>query len=54
MGVKIKRIYAAPEQEDGVRVLVDRLWPRGLKKRDAQIDLWLKSAAPSAEATTAR
>lgn len=49
VGVNIKRIYAAPEQEDGVRVLVDRLWPRGLKKSDAQIDLWLKSAAPSAQ-----
>jgi len=45
---RIKRIYAPPAGDDGVRVLVDRLWPRGLSKREAMIDEWLKEAAPSA------
>jgi uncharacterized protein YeaO (DUF488 family) len=45
MTVKIKRVYEKPERGDGVRILVDRLWPRGIKK-DA-IDLWLKDVAPS-------
>lgn len=49
MSVTIKRIYSVPDTGDGTRVLVDRLWPRGLKKADARIDLWLKSAAPSVE-----
>ncbi len=53
MEVKIKRIYATPEPSDGVRVLVDRLWPRGIKKADAAIDLWAKNAAPSSELRTA-
>lgn len=53
MDVNIKRIYAAAEPGDGVRVLVDRLWPRGVKKVDAAIDLWAKNAAPSAELRTA-
>lgn len=48
MDVKIKRIYATAEPSDGMRVLVDRLWPRGIKKADAAIDLWAKNAAPSA------
>jgi len=43
----IKRVYQAPDPEDGVRVLVDRLWPRGLSREKAQIDLWLKEIAPS-------
>ncbi|MFA5244362.1 MAG: DUF488 domain-containing protein [Pedobacter sp.] len=43
----IKRIYDAPEKTDGFRVLVDRLWPRGLKKEDARLDEWFKEAAPS-------
>ncbi len=47
MKLKIKRIYEKPQKEDGVRILVDRLWPRGLGKEDAQIDLWLKEIAPS-------
>lgn len=47
--VRLKRVYAAPEPGDGVRVLIDRLWPRGLSKSDAAIDLWLKEIAPSAE-----
>ncbi|KAF1007452.1 MAG: hypothetical protein GAK28_01794 [Luteibacter sp.] len=45
--VHIKRIYEAPAKGDGFRVLVDRLWPRGVKKEDAHYDLWLKDVAPS-------
>jgi uncharacterized protein YeaO (DUF488 family) len=45
--LRIKRVYRAPDTEDGVRVLVDRLWPRGLSRERAQIDLWLKEIAPS-------
>ena len=45
--VKIKRAYERPADDDGVRVLVDRLWPRGLAKREVAADLWLKEAAPS-------
>ncbi|HET8727650.1 MAG TPA: DUF488 domain-containing protein [Alphaproteobacteria bacterium] len=48
-GVQLKRAYDPPSPEDGRRVLVDRLWPRGLARADAKIDLWLKDAAPSAE-----
>ena len=47
--VQMKRAYDAPEASDGTRVLVDRLWPRGLTKERAKIDLWLKEVAPSAE-----
>ncbi len=47
MQVKLKRAYEAPDRDDGVRILVDRLWPRGVAKSDAQIDLWLKEIAPS-------
>lgn len=47
--VRLKRAYDAPEKSDGLRVLVDRLWPRGLRKADAAIDLWLKDIAPSTE-----
>lgn len=43
----IKRIYLAPLADDGFRVLVDRLWPRGISKDKARIDLWLKNIAPS-------
>jgi len=43
----IKRVYRPPDTEDGVRILVDRLWPRGLSREAAQIDLWLKDIAPS-------
>lgn len=49
MNVKIKRVYEPPDSADGVRVLVDRLWPRGLTKEKASIDLWLKDLAPSVE-----
>ncbi len=47
--VRIKRVYAPPAPEDGYRVLVDRLWPRGLAKETAAVDLWLKEIAPSTE-----
>ena len=47
MELQIKRIYAPNAPEDGLRILVDRLWPRGLAKADAQIDLWIKDLAPS-------
>ncbi len=43
----IKRVYDAPDKEDGMRILVDRLWPRGLTKEKAKVDLWLKDIAPS-------
>lgn len=49
MTIFIKRIYEPPSTEDGYRVLVDRLWPRGIKKQDARIDEWLKEVAPSTE-----
>ena len=45
--IQVKRVYDPPAPEDGYRVLVDRLWPRGLKKADAAIDHWLKEVAPS-------
>ncbi len=45
--IRIKRIYATAAKEDGWRVLVDRLWPRGMKKEAAKIDLWMKDVAPS-------
>jgi uncharacterized protein YeaO (DUF488 family) len=44
---KIKRVYTPASDEDGLRVLVDRLWPRGVKRETAQIDLWAKDVAPS-------
>ena len=46
--VRVKRAYDPPAPGDGVRVLVDRLWPRGLRRDGAKIDLWLKDVAPSA------
>lgn len=49
MKIKIKRVYEKPAKEDGIRILVDRLWPRGLTKEKAGIDLWLKEIAPSTE-----
>jgi uncharacterized protein YeaO (DUF488 family) len=45
--LRIKRVYKPPDDRDGVRVLVDRLWPRGLSREKARIDLWLKEIAPS-------
>jgi uncharacterized protein YeaO (DUF488 family) len=49
MNIKIKRAYEQPDKKDGVRILVDRLWPRGLTKEKASLDLWLKEIAPSTE-----
>ena len=49
MNISIKRVYLPAEDSDGYRVLVDRLWPRGIKKENAKIDLWAKALAPSAE-----
>jgi uncharacterized protein YeaO (DUF488 family) len=49
MNIKIKRVYEQPDKGDGVRILVDRLWPRGLTKEKASVDLWLKEIAPSTE-----
>lgn len=45
--VKIKRVYDLPSTEDGLRILVDRLWPRGISKERAQIDYWYKEVTPS-------
>ena len=50
--IKVKRIYDAPTPDDGIRILVDRLWPRGLSKEKARVDLWLKEIAPSNELRT--
>ncbi len=47
--VNTKRVYEKPKKNDGYRILVDRLWPRGLKKDEVKIDLWLKNIAPSDE-----
>ena len=47
--IRIKRAYDAPDEDDGMRILVDRLWPRGLRRDGAGIDLWLKDVAPSTE-----
>jgi uncharacterized protein YeaO (DUF488 family) len=47
--VKIKRIYESFDKQDGVRILVDRLWPRGVKKETAHLDEWMKAIAPSTE-----
>jgi uncharacterized protein YeaO (DUF488 family) len=47
MEIRIKRIYEQPDSHDGRRILVDRLWPRGLTKEKANVDVWLKDIAPS-------
>jgi uncharacterized protein YeaO (DUF488 family) len=49
MAIAVKRVYEKPSRADGTRVLVDRLWPRGLTKKDAALDAWLKELAPSDE-----
>ena len=49
MKILVKRVYEKPSSLDGVRILADRLWPRGISKAQAHIDLWLKDLAPSAE-----
>jgi len=45
--VRVKRVYGKAAKDDGARVLVDRLWPRGMKKEAAKIDLWMRDVAPS-------
>ena len=45
--IRIKRVYEQPAKDDGYRILVDRLWPRGLTKERAKVDLWMKQIAPS-------
>lgn len=47
MGIQVKRVYETPSSTDGMRILIDRLWPRGLTKEKAHVDLWLKELAPS-------
>ncbi|HEX8929910.1 MAG TPA: DUF488 family protein, partial [Actinomycetota bacterium] len=47
--VRVRRVYDEPSGEDGTRVLVDRVWPRGLSKQNAQVDQWRKEVAPSTE-----
>ncbi len=47
--LKLKRVYDPPSKDDGKRILVDRLWPRGIRREDAKIDEWLKDIAPSDE-----
>ncbi|MGE5352305.1 MAG: DUF488 domain-containing protein [Acidobacteriota bacterium] len=47
--IQLKRIYEKNDKNDGFRILIDRLWPRGIKKEEANIDLWLKEIAPSNE-----
>lgn len=49
MPLLIKRVYEAPAKGDGKRILVDRLWPRGLSKQRAKVDVWMKDLAPSTE-----
>jgi len=49
MPISLKRAYETPLPSDGCRILVERLWPRGLLKQDAKIDLWAKQLAPSTE-----
>jgi uncharacterized protein YeaO (DUF488 family) len=45
--IQVKRVYEPPARSDGKRILVDRLWPRGLKREEAHVDAWLKDVAPS-------
>ena len=47
MGISVKRIYEMPQKEDGIRVLVDRMWPRGVRKEQAALDGWMRELAPS-------
>lgn len=47
MQIELKRVYEKPDATDGKRILVERLWPRGLTKEKAQVDVWLKQIAPS-------
>ena len=52
VAVRVRRVYEPPEPSDGQRVLVDRLWPRGLPKAAAQLDAWLRDVAPSSALRT--
>jgi uncharacterized protein YeaO (DUF488 family) len=52
MGIRLKRVYEPPDAGDGYRILVERLWPRGLSKEHAQLDRWLKDAGASPELRT--
>jgi uncharacterized protein YeaO (DUF488 family) len=52
MEIRVKRVYEPPSTADGQRILVDRLWPRGLSKAEAYIDLWWREGAPSNELRT--
>lgn len=47
--IRVKRVYEEPEESDGRRILVDRLWPRGFSREKAKVDVWLKEIAPSTE-----
>lgn len=49
INIKVKRVYEPPARSDGCRILVDRIWPRGLSKQTAKLDAWIKEVAPSAE-----
>ncbi len=49
MIIQVKRVYEAPGPSDGKRILIDRLWPRGLSKEKAELDVWAKEIAPSTE-----
>lgn len=49
MSIAIKRVYEAPQKSDGYRVLVDRIWPRGVRRDKAELDDWIKALAPSTE-----
>ena len=49
MAIRLKRAYDEPAQNDGYRILVDRVWPRGISKKEARLDEWLKNIAPSTE-----
>ena len=51
-GIRVRRVYDAPSPDDGARVLVDRVWPRGLRKDAARLDDWAKDVAPSTELRT--
>ena len=51
-GIRVRRVYDDPSPEDGARVLVDRVWPRGLRKDAARLDEWAKDVAPSTELRT--
>ncbi len=49
MAIALKRVYESPSGSDGCRILVERLWPRGLSKQDAKVDLWARDVAPTTE-----